>query len=127
MDITNITGHRFILDKGAKTLTIMNPGTGQKLTLDEAKGTISISDAAGDSFILDAQQKKMTIDFKGDIVISSAGNITLGGDAAKALVTEALLSLFNDHVHTVPSYGTTDKPTPQITKADCLTTKVKGA
>ncbi len=150
MDVTNITGHRFILDAGAKTLTIMNPDATQQLTLDDGNGTISITDGAGDRLVFDAKQKTLSIDFQsvitiqvengtlnlsaaGGVTISSPGSITvnspsinLGGDATLALVNENLLTSFNDHVHGIFTPDTTEKPTAQASTDDCLTKKMKG-
>lgn len=150
MDITNVTGHRFILDEGARTLTIMNPDATQQLTLDDSKGTISITDGAGDRLIFDAKQKTLSIDFQtavniqvlngsltlsaaGGVTISSPGSITLnspsinlGGDATLALVNQNLLSSFNNHVHGIVIADTTEKPTAQATADNCLTKKIKG-
>ncbi len=150
MDITNVTGHRFILDEGARTLTIMNPDATQQLTLDDSKGTISITDGAEDKLIFDAKQRTLSIDFQtainiqvvngsmtlsasGGVTISSSGPITLnspsinlGGNATLALVNQNLLSNFNNHVHKVAALGTTETPTTQATSENCLTKKIMG-
>lgn len=150
LEITNITGHRFILDKEKRTLTIMNPGTDQRLTLDDLQGTVSITDASGDALTFDAAQKKLVIDFQnaitiqvqdvsltlspdGKAVLSSPLSVTvespgikLGGSATLALVNERLLDLFNNHVHAIQSAGATDKPSTQGAAAQCLTQKTKG-
>jgi phage baseplate assembly protein V len=94
---------------GSEKVELATSG-GQKVTLTESGGTVTIS--ATSKIVLDAP------------------SIELGGSGAslKALLGDAFLKAFTLHVHPVPSLETSGPPTPPVIDATVLSsiTKLKG-
>lgn len=106
LEIINQYGHKFILDKNAKTLTfsdadtgsdeftinavdhsisiyfrdirITGKDTGQSVIIDGGKRTITVSSGSGDSIILDSNNNSLAVNVRKSMAISVNGQQAMG-------------------------------------------------
>jgi hypothetical protein len=104
----------------------------QKLTIiceQNSYPNIEAQICDGDVCLTDGTQKihikkSGEIQIEGAKITISAANITIGNEAAQALVTQSFLTLFNTHIHGSPS-GPTTPPTIPIQAASVTTNILK--
>jgi uncharacterized protein involved in type VI secretion and phage assembly len=97
-------GHRItFVDTDKKRRIEIETGKGRKVVLDDDNDHIEITTGKGQRIFLDGSGK----------ILVDAKSIELGGDAFKAVLGEALRSLFNSHTHPVGG-GSTGTPTQQM-------------
>jgi hypothetical protein len=88
LEIVNISGHKFILDKEARTITIRNPSVNQDLMINDKDGIISITDQSNDKILFDAKNKTLTVDFdKGVAIRVVNGSVTLSSDDSSIVIS----------------------------------------
>ncbi len=126
------SGHLLCFDDGeGEGKVTLQDRDGRKFELDTSKREVRIADADGNVVLLKSEE--ISIKHKsgdevklkgGEVVIQSAGKITLGEGAAQSLVLgEAMTNIFNAHTHVVgPSMST--PPVTPMTNA-VLSKKVK--
>jgi Tfp pilus assembly protein FimT len=88
LEIVNISGHKFILDKEARTITIRNPSVNQDLMINDTDGTISITDQSNDKILFDAKNKTLTVDFDMSVAIRVVnGSVTLSANNSSLVIS----------------------------------------
>jgi hypothetical protein len=101
-------------DEDSKEQIRLHHAGGAELLIDE-NGTITITDQAGNTITLDADQQQIAIaDTNGQIVLD-ANIVQLGGAGGEPVIKGAsFLTLFATHVHTAAGPGSpTTPPMPQ--------------
>ena len=95
--------HLTFVDTANKQRIEIETSRGRKVVLDDANDRIEITTAKGQRIILDGNGK----------IVIDANAIELGGDSFKAVLGDALRTLFNTHTHPVGG-GSTGMPTQQM-------------
>ena len=91
--------HLTFIDTAKKQRIEIETARGRKLVLDDANDRIEITTGKGQRIVLDGNGK----------ILIDAQSIELGGDSFKAVLGEALRTLFNSHTHPVGG-GNTGTP-----------------
>lgn len=88
-------GHTVLLDDVAKKVTVKT-NAGQEVTMEDGGGKVTVKTSGGQSITMDGSGIKLTA----TSITLSGTSIKLGDGAASSLVLgEALLALFNTHIH----------------------------
>ena len=95
--------HITFVDTDKKHRIEIETGKGRKIVLDDDNDRIEITTGKGQRIVLDGNGK----------ILIDAKTIELGGDSFKAVLGDALRSLFNSHTHPVGT-GSTGTPTQQM-------------
>jgi uncharacterized protein involved in type VI secretion and phage assembly len=126
------SGHLLCFDDAAgEGRVTLQDRDGRKLEIDSSKRSVTVTDGAG--HVLSLEPDTVTLKHKSgdsvtlrgsEVVIQSAGKVSLGEGAAQALVLgDAFLNLFNAHTHVVGPSMSTPPVTPMT--PSMLSQKVK--
>ena len=149
--ILSQAGHQIVLDDdGGQGKIELKTNAGHTITLDDAGGTVTVSDKAGNKLVLDANANSLTVQTSGNQDQSVGGNLTinvtgtatisapsgvtidstsikLGSSAALTLVNDTFLNIFNTHFHVGNLGAPTSPPTIPAIKNVQSTVFTKGA
>lgn len=125
------SGHLLCFDDSGEGKVLLQDKDGRKFEIDSSKQSLTIADTSGNEVKIEPSsisvKHKSGDEVKlkgGEVVIQSAGKITLGEGASQSLVLgETFMSLFNGHTHVVGPSMSTPPVTPMM--PTMLSKKVK--
>jgi len=144
-------GHQIVLDDDSGQGKVeLKTKAGHVITMDDAGGTVTLSDKVGNKLVLDANANSLTVQTSGNQDQSVGGNLTinvtgtatisapsgvtidstsikLGSSAALTLVNDMFLDIFNAHFHVGNLGAPTSPPTIPAIKNVQSTIFTKGA
>lgn len=109
IEIITQGGHQAVLNDEEKKVTVETTA-GNRVTMHDNGSKIEIQTAGSASIVLDGASGSVTITGSSSVTVDAA-QIKLGQAASQSLVLgEALLALFNAHVHTSTAPGVPTSP-----------------